>query len=125
MCNHYEQSAGATELAIQRAAAKLSAQVAAEMNGWREQTFPAYPAAIIRQSGRIREAVVMSWGISAVVQGKSRNITNARSDKFLSGFWRRLAKTRRCLIPATAYYEPGLGPVGAKGEVRFAPRDRS
>lgn len=125
MCNHYEKSVRGTEEAVQRAVAKMNAQVAIEMKEWREQTYPKYPAAIIRQQDGVREAVEMRWGVCTQVQGVVKNVTNARSDKFLKGYWRPMVKARRCLIPANAYFEPGLGPAGAKGEVRFAPVGRS
>lgn len=131
MCNHYEKSVHGTEEAVQRAIATLNARVAAEMREWREHTYPKYPAAIIRQRDGVREAVEMRWGVYTELKDpktgliKPKNVTNARTDKFLEGFWRPVVKARRCLIPATAYFEPGLGPVGAKGEVRFAPAGRS
>lgn len=124
MCNHYEKSVHGTEAAIELAVAKMNAQLAAEMKEWREHTYPKYPAAIIRQENGVREAVEMRWGVSVDLQGKPKNVTNARSDKFLKGIWRPAVKARRCLIPAVAYFEPGLGPVGLRGEVRFAPRGR-
>jgi len=53
-----------------------------------------------------------------------QNLPNARSDKLTGYTWRYATKERRCLIPATGYYEPGLGPVGAKGEILFIVKER-
>jgi putative SOS response-associated peptidase YedK len=127
MCNHYEKSTQGTEEAVQRAIAKMNAQVAAEMREWREHTYPKYPAGIIRQANGERECVEMRWGVWPFYQReKPQFITNARSDGLLTKtIWKHSAKKRRCLIPAVAYYEPGLGPPGKRGEVRFAPLGRT
>ena len=51
---------------------------------------------------------------------KPQFLTNARNDGLLTKpTWKQSAAKRRCLIPATGYYEPGPGPVGAKGSWRL------
>lgn len=79
---------------------------------------------IVDETGR-KSVQMHRWGISQLVKGKIKFITNSRDDQ-LSRFsvWKELIATRRCLIPLVAYFEPGLGPEGAKGELLFTIRGR-
>ncbi len=52
---------------------------------------------------------------------KATYVTNTRSDGMLAkAIWKQSVAKRRCLVPVAGYYGPGLGPTGARGEVRFA-----
>jgi putative SOS response-associated peptidase YedK len=78
---------------------------------------------VVQQAGD-RLLVNKTWGIPVAMKGAkgqhiSKPVTNARNDKLTGFTWRDAARERRCLIPATGYYEPGLGPVGMKGEILF------
>ncbi len=65
------------------------------------------------------------WGVSYTVKGKPTFVTNARDDQLLRiALWKESVARRRCLIPVIGYFEPGPGPVGARGEFLFTIRDR-
>jgi putative SOS response-associated peptidase YedK len=71
--------------------------------------FPRHTAPVVRQSADgEREVVMMSWGFMLLQQGRApRPVTNVRDDKILaSTFWKSSFKERRCLVPATSFYEP-------------------
>lgn len=125
MCNHYRDHAAIAEHA--RAIRDLF--VPAAFPELPLEVFPKRLAKVIVQAGGTRSVAVKAWGIPIAIKGAKgqrleKPVTNARNDK-LSGFtWRYAAKERRCLIPGTGYYEPGLGPVGAKGEILFTVKER-
>jgi putative SOS response-associated peptidase YedK len=88
--------------------------------------FPKYDGPVIADTLQGRALHTMRWGIRLMVEGKTRFETNARNDTLLKprSVWADAVAYRRCLVPASAYYEPGTGPVGARGEVCFTIRDR-
>lgn len=93
-----------------------------------EFTDHAYPKSmspvIVDEAGR-KSVQMHRWGISQLVGGKMKLITNSRDDQLPRfSVWKELTATRRCLIPLVAYFEPGLGPEGAKGELLFTMKDR-
>jgi putative SOS response-associated peptidase YedK len=118
MCNHYHKKReviGWAVTKVPRAVMGYTPQVE-----FAEHTFPKYPAPVMIQEHGTRTLVEMRWGVQRFIgQGKTKPVTNARNDKLLSRTWKACAEQRRCLIPATGYFEPGLGPVGAKGEMFF------
>ena len=88
----------------------------------------AYPKSlspiIVDEAGR-RTVQMHRWGISHFVKGKPKLITNSRDDQLLRfSLWKQLTHTRRCLIPLVSYFEPGLGPEGARGELLFTIKNR-
>ncbi len=90
-----------------------------------EHTFPKYPAPLVIAEGGERLLVEARWGVERFIgEGRTKPVTNARNDKLGSRTWKTCTETRRCLIPATGYFEPGLGPVGARGEILFTVTDR-
>ncbi len=125
MCNHYRKG----QKVIEWTQVHLGGvKIAGALGEIAEHTYPKYPAPIVMQQAGERSLLSKSWGIPITIKGAkkavTKPVTNARNDK-LSGFtWRYATAERRCLIPATGYYEPGLGPVGAKGEILFTVKDR-
>lgn len=93
-----------------------------------EHTYPKYLAPIVIQQAGERSLVTKSWGIPLTIKGVTKPltklVTNARNDKLRGFTWRYSTDERRCLIPATGYFEPGLGPPGAKGEILFTVKER-
>ncbi len=55
----------------------------------------------------------MQWGIPRIL-GKDlvKELINTRADKAFGGFWKRTVLSRRCLIPATGFYEWQAGKDG-------------
>ena len=123
MCNHYQD---AEEEALDRLQAILPGlALSAGLPKLPVHIYPKYPARILMQERGTRTLVAMRWGIERFIgQGKTKPVTNSRNDKLSSRTWKTCTDNRRCLIPATGYFEPGLGPVGAKGEIRFTVKDR-
>lgn len=70
--------------------------------------FPGQVAPVIRNADDgERELVEMNWGFLLLRKGYApKRVTNIRSDKASSPFWRTALEKRRCLVPATAYCEP-------------------
>jgi putative SOS response-associated peptidase YedK len=126
MCNHYRKGQKVIEWTQVRLG---GVNVAAALGEIAEHTYPKYPAPIVIQQAGGRTLLSKTWGIPITIKGAKgqpivKPVTNARNDK-LSGFtWRYAAAERRCLIPATGYFEPGLGPAGAKGEILFTVKER-
>lgn len=123
MCNHYRKSPAVIDWALDRMVGTIHG--IPDVSIFVDHTYPKYPAPIIMQASGARTLVAMRWGITRFIgDGKTKPVTNARNDKLLSRSWKSCAEQRRCLIPATGYYEPGLGPVGAKGEILFTVREQ-
>ena len=102
MCNLYRMKKGVAEVAqIFDARPDLGANFA-------EEIYPGY-AGLVVADGRAR---VMNWGFPLVVKGRQgqprtpKPVTNARDDKLLTGFWLPSFKTRRCIVPVSAWAEP-------------------
>jgi putative SOS response-associated peptidase YedK len=87
--------------------------------------YPKSPSPIVVEEAGRRRVAMLRWGLSYAVQGKPKLVTNARDDQLLKiALWKKSVATRRCLIPVVGYFEPGLGPPGAKGELYFTLRER-
>lgn len=122
MCNHYEKNVQVIGWAASWYRRTTGKDVELEtMPDMVDHTWPKYPAPVLLNDGRDR-LTALPWGIRREIKGKTKPlikyVTNARDDKLTSFSWRYCLAERRCLIPATAYYEPD-GPDGAKWEVRF------
>ena len=93
-----------------------------------EDTYPKSMAPLIIEEGGTQRLVMMHWGVLTQFAGTGKPfvkpVHNARTDKFSSFTWRSSVAERRCLIPATGFYEAGPGPEGARGKVFFTLPDR-
>src|SRR4051812_14198281 len=87
--------------------------------------YPKTPSPVVVEEAGRRVAQMQRWGVNYLVKGKPALVTNARDDQLLKiSLWKKSVASRRCLIPVTGYFEPGLGPPGAKGELFFTMRGR-
>ncbi len=73
---------------------------------------PTLPAPVILEDGGLQ---VMRWGFCRPF---SNAVVNSREDKLGGGMWRDAMRNRRCLVPASAYYE-WSGQVGHKRTHKF------
>lgn len=117
MCTAYEIGKKANRLP-----ARLKIPVIEELRSLRETKIirPTLSAPVILPDGDMRE---MSWGFRRKFRGAkglvSRTIVNSREDKLDTAIWREAFRERRCLIPATAFYEWVEGPGGKSAPLRF------
>ncbi|WP_184242817.1 SOS response-associated peptidase [Novosphingobium chloroacetimidivorans] len=101
MCNLYRMTRGVAEIA------HLFDVLPDAGANFAEEVYPGYTGLVVAE-GRAR---AMTWGFPLVLKGrqgqplKPKPVTNAREDKLLTGFWLPSFKTRRCLIPVTAWAE--------------------
>ncbi len=102
MCNLYRMTKGTAEVAgLFKVEADPGANFAAEV-------YPGYPGLVIAEGC----ARVMNWGFPLVFKGKQgqplkpKPVTNARTDKLDTAFWRDSFMRRRCLIPVSQWAEP-------------------
>lgn len=82
---------------------------------------PTLKAPVVMLDGRLR---IMSWGFRRPVPGGKtkqlwRTIVNSREDKLSGPVWGKAFRERRCLIPASAFYEWVTGPDGKAMPLRF------
>jgi putative SOS response-associated peptidase YedK len=102
MCNLYRMTKGVAEVA------KLFDVLPDSGANFAEEVYPGYPGLVVAEG----QARAMTWGFPLALKGKQgqslrpKLVTNAREDKLLSGFWLPSFKTRRCLIPVSAWSEP-------------------
>ena len=68
-----------------------------------------------------RSVRMMSWGFRYTPRGQSkpRTVVNSREDQLGIRLWKEHFEQRRCLIPATAFFEWVSGPDGAAVPLRF------
>ena len=102
MCNLYRMTKGTQEVArLFAVEGDLTANYGAEV-------YPGYPGLVVAE-GR---AAAMTWGFPLVLKGKRgqplkpKPVTNARTDKLGTAFWRDSFARRRCLIPVSQWAEP-------------------
>ncbi len=66
---------------------------------------------------------ILTWGITRPIQGKPKQMINARAESLRKYFeWKRAIAHRRCLIPASGWYE-WTGERGSKTKYRYAPKE--
>jgi len=102
MCNLYRMTKGTAEVAnLFNVEGDLAANYGTEV-------YPGYPGLVVAE-GRAR---AMNWGFPLVLKGeqgqplKPKPVTNARTDKLDTAFWRDSFMRRRCLIPVSQWAEP-------------------
>lgn len=125
MCNHYSNDEQGLAEFIRKSAPWL--RIPAAFSEAPAHMYPKRKGRIVRKKGGVTELTVMRWGIWPYYEKRmpTRLVTNARNDGLTKkSIWKESAKHRRCLIPATGYFEPGLGPEGARGEVLFRVKER-
>lgn len=99
-------------------------EVPADLPEFTPHAYPKSPSPIVVQEDGRRVVQMQRWGIGYTVKGKPTLVTNARDDQLLKiSLWKKSVALRRCLIPLVGYFEPGPGPVGARGEVIFTVRN--
>ncbi len=123
MCNH-----ALRERHMLRYAAKVvpGLEVPDDLPEFTPHAYPKSPSPIIVEEAGKRVVQIHRWGVGYTVKGKPTLVTNARDDQLLKiRLWKESVALRRCLIPLIGYFEPGPGPVGARGEIIFTMRDRA
>jgi len=101
MCNLYRLHAGTAAIA------QLFDAIAGPEGNRGDEVYPGYPGLVIANG----VAQTMTWGFPLVLKGrqgqplKPKPVTNARSDKLHTAFWRPSFTARRCLIPVNAWSE--------------------
>jgi len=125
MCNHYSGDPEGLAEFIRLSAPWI--HIPAAFCEAPAHMYPKRQGRVIRKKGGEAELMLMRWGVWPFYQKeKPQFITNARSDGLLTkAIWKQSARHRRCLVPATGYFEPGLGPVGRRGEVLFKVKARA
>lgn len=124
MCNHYrDEEAEALEYARQSVPGLYIPAALPKLPG---HVYPKYQAKVVLQEGGARTLAALRWGVwPFYARDKPQYLTNARSDGLLTkSVWKESVAIRRCLITANGYFEPGLGPPGAKGEILFTVKER-
>ena len=125
MCIHYRIKPPVKDWSQEDVGSVPGLTIPAEMPVCTEHMYPKYLAPVIVQRAGVRTLERMNWGVVRFIgQGKTKPVTNARNDKLLSRTWKSCTDQRRCLIPANGYYEPGLGPPGARGEILVTVKER-
>ncbi|MBM3594739.1 MAG: SOS response-associated peptidase [Alphaproteobacteria bacterium] len=101
MCNLYRMARTVDEIAhLFDAMPDRDANFGAEV-------CPGYPGLVVAQGS----ARAMTWGFPLVLKGrqgqplKPKPVTNAREDKLTTPFWKASFKSRRCLVPVSAWAE--------------------
>lgn len=121
MCTAYEIGKNGKRLP-----ARVKIPVVEKLRALRETKIirPTLSAPVILPDGDLQE---MSWGFRRKFRGVkgpvSRTIVNSREDKLDTAMWREAFRERRCLIPATAFYEWVEGPGGKTLPLRFTAED--
>lgn len=123
MCVHYSQEEPAKVEALARDVAEVD-----ELPLWTvtAHAWPKTPMPVVYAAGGRRTLTAMRWGIWPFYESRlpAKPTVNARDDKLLTGrLWPKPVASRRCLVPADAFYEYA-GPDGGKWEVRFTLPER-
>lgn len=125
MCNLYRMSKSQDEVAHFFDAIAQDMAVGSPSNA-PEMIYPGYPGLVLAE-GKLQQMV---WGFPLQRKGakgqpiKPKPVNNARTDKLQSPFWSASFKTRRCLIPVSAFAE-AEGAKGSKTRTWFAMPDEA
>ena len=93
MCNLYRMTKGTQEVA------QLFAVTADAGANYGAEVYPGYPGLVVADG----QTSAMTWGFPLVLKGKQgqprkpKPVTNARTDKLGSAFWRDSFARRRCI----------------------------
>lgn len=92
----------------------------------RSEKFPTERAQIARQIHGEVEVAELRWGFLPKWMKTGRPVINARGDKLRSSsFWKDAFESRRCLIPATSFFEWQAIPGQAKkAKFKIRPLDQ-
>lgn len=123
MCNHYSGDEQGLLEFVRKTAPWI--RIPDALGEAAPHVYPKRKGRVVRKKNGEAELVLMRWGVWPFYQKENpKLVTNARNDGLTSkALWKQSVRHRRCLVPATGYFEPGLGPVGARGEVRFSVKD--
>ncbi|HSX52777.1 MAG TPA: SOS response-associated peptidase [Patescibacteria group bacterium] len=102
MCGRYTLNKKADDIAKRYKVAEVPKDVHPNFNVAPSQTMPVITE---DESGK-RHVELMKWGIPRML-GKDlvKELINTRADKAFGGFWKRTVLNKRCLIPATSFFE--------------------
>jgi putative SOS response-associated peptidase YedK len=116
MCARYGISFSATKVNLLIGGKTVSIEFSMAV---RFEKFPTDRAQVAREINGEIEAAEMRWGFLPKWMKAGRPVINARGDKLLSSsFWKDAFESRRCLIPATSFYEWQAVP-GQKKKLKF------
>ena len=102
MCGRYTLTKQSGDIARRYNLAKVPHETRPNYNAVPSQVMPV----ITKDDGGKPHLELMRWGIHRMVgPDKEKEIINTRADKAFGGFWKRTVLNRRCLIPATGFYE--------------------
>lgn len=83
------------------------------------EVFPGQHAPVILRGGMGENVARMKWGFPRI--GGGGLVINSRSEKAdVTNMFRRAVRERRCLIPATGFFEWRRSPSGSKTKEKFA-----
>lgn len=125
MCNHYVEPDAMVIEWLTTSYPPLSRE--GDVEPVPVEKWPKFAGHIIRVHDAKRVLSVARWGVRGTDdRGKTTHVTNARNDTMLRGsnMWKESLAIRRCLVPASSYFEPGIGPPGMRGELRFTIKGR-
>jgi putative SOS response-associated peptidase YedK len=102
MCGRYTLNKKSDDIAKRFNLAKVPKNIRENYNVSPSQIMPVITE---DESGK-RHLEEMKWGIPRML-GKDlvKELINTRADKAFGGFWKKTVLNRRCLIPATGFYE--------------------
>lgn len=110
MCGRYTLNKSADDVAKRfNLSSRPSQDIRPNYNVAPSQTMPV----VIKEADGDRVMEMMKWGIPRIL-GKDlvKELFNTRSDKAFGGFWKKTVLNRRCLVPATGFYEWKAGLSG-------------
>ena len=109
MCGRYTLAKTPENIAKRYNLARAPKEIGPNYNTVPSQVMPV----ITKDDSGKSQLELMRWGIHRMI-GKDleKEIINTRADKAFGGFWKRTVLSRRCLIPATGFYEWKRGKEG-------------
>jgi len=111
MCGRYKRKGDKQKIAEQFHVQHSVDDIAMPSEDLNVTPYSAQPVIRDNRDDGKREMVIMRWGMvpfhtKAIESLKGRNMFNARAESIATtGSWREPFKKRRCLVPASAFYE--------------------